>query len=95
VSEKGGILLNSVTANKTISVETPLGAAFVHSRGTFLTAYNSDTKSAFFRAYSTPLLLEPKSGSTLVLKPNQEIKMTSEGFGPVKELPRVYLPVVE
>ena len=59
-----------------------------------MTAYNPDTNSALFRAYSTPLLLEPKSGSTLVLKPNQEVELTSSGFGPVTELPHLYLPMV-
>ena len=92
--EKGGVLLSGETDGKMISVDTPLGSAFIASRGTFLAAYNPDTNSAFFRAYSTPLLLEPTSGSTLVLKPNQEVKLTPSGFGPVTELPHLYLPMV-
>jgi len=93
--DQGAMHLSNMFGGQTISVDTPLGAASTASRGAFLTAYSPDTNTAFFRAYSTPLLLEPKSGSTLVLKSNQEVELTSEGFGPVRELPRVYLPMVK
>jgi hypothetical protein len=94
VLEDGVMHITNVIGDLTTSVDTPLGAAYTASQGTFMAGYSSSHNSALFRAYSTPLLLEPKSGSTLVIKPNQEVELTSEGFGPVSELPHLYLPMV-
>ncbi len=92
--EQGAVQLSNLLNRQEIGVKTPLGAAYTASRGTFLIGHSPGANATTFRAYSTPLLLEPKSGSTLVLKPNQEVTLTSKGFGPVKELPHVFLPMV-
>jgi hypothetical protein len=94
VLEEGAVQLHNEISTQTVSIDTPLGAAYSASQGTFMAGYSSAHNSALFRAYSTPLLLEPKSGSTLVIKPNQEVELTAEGFGPVTDLPHLYLPML-
>jgi hypothetical protein len=91
--EQGAVLLRNLLNRQTFNVKTPLGT--VAGEGNLATGYNPDTKTAFFRAYAKPLLVEATSGPILVLYPNQEVNLTSKGFGPVKEMPRVYLPMVK
>ena len=83
--------LNNVAGGLTTSVKTPLGTAVAAAQGGFLADYNPATSVATFRAYSTPLTLQPNSGSDLILQPYHEVKLTSSGFGPVTELPHFYL----
>ena len=92
--EQGAVQLSNLLNRQEIGVKTPLGTAYTASRGAFLIGHSPGAKATTFRAYSTPLLLEPNSGSIMVLKPNQEVELTKKGFGPVKELPHVFLPMV-
>jgi hypothetical protein len=92
--KEGAVQLHNEAGGQTVSVDTQLGTAVAAMQGAFLTAYNPDTNVATFRAYSTPLTLQPTSGPDLVLQPNQEVKLTSEGFGSVSELPHLYLPML-
>ena len=88
--------LNNVAVSQTTSVKTPLGTAVAAAQGSFVAAYNPGTNVATFRAYATPLTLQPNSGSDLILQPFHEVKLTSSGFGPVTELPHLhlYLPML-
>jgi hypothetical protein len=90
--EQGMLLLRNLLDRQTFNVKTPLGT--VAGEGNLATGYNPDTKTAFFRAYAEPLVVESKSGPILVLKPNQEVKLTPTGFGPVQELPHLFLPML-
>lgn len=87
-------LTNVAGGGQTTSVETPLGTAVAAAQGGFLAAYNPATGVATFRAYATPLTLQPNSGSDLILQPHHEVELTSSGFGPVTALPTVYLPLM-
>ncbi len=94
VLEQGAMLLSNVVDGQTTSVDTPLGKATAAAQGTFVTGFNPGTNVATFRAYSTPLTLQPKDGANLVLLPPQQVELTSTGFGPVAYLPHLFLPVL-
>jgi len=91
---QGAMHLNNVAGGQTTSVKTPLGTAVAADRGGFLVAYNPAPDVATFRAYATPLTLQPNSGSDLILQAHHEVKLTSSGFGPVTALPLLHLPLM-
>ena len=82
VLEQGALLLQNVAGGQTTAVATPLGTSTAAGRGAFLAGYNPKTAVATFRAYSTPLTVQPQSGAALVLQPPHEVELTASGFGP-------------
>jgi hypothetical protein len=93
VLEQGAILLNNALDGQTVDIITPAGSAGTSKMGGFLTAYNPATNTATFQSHGAPLTVQPKTGPPLVLQPNQQVKVTSAGAGPVTGLPHLFLPL--
>ncbi len=92
--EEGAVQLSNAIAGQTISVDTALGTATTSAQDALIVAYNPKSNTAAFRAFATPLTLQPKTGAKKILQPYQQVELTAKGFGPVKELPHLFLPVL-
>ena len=91
--ESGALLLDNAIAGQTIHVQTAIGTATAGQPGVFAAGYQPEGNRATFRAFSTPLAIQPAAGTPLTLQPGQQVSLTDAGFEPVTWLPRVLLPV--
>jgi hypothetical protein len=91
--EQGGLLLTNTIAGQTVDVATPLATATTTRPGAFVAGFNPATQAATFRAFSVPLTVRPNTGAPLILEPYEGVELTADGFGPVDELPHIFLPL--
>ncbi|CUS02956.2 exported protein of unknown function [Candidatus Promineifilum breve] len=91
---QGVARITNLTVGQTISVSSPLATASSAGPGSFVAGYHPQTNEAIFTAYSAPLTVTPLSSAPLVLPPYHAVALTPEGFGPVRALLRLYVPVV-
>jgi hypothetical protein len=86
--------ISGQTEGQTLRVDAQLATATATGPGTFIAGYHPQTNEAVFTAFSAPLIVTPRNGPPLVLPPFHEVTLTPGGFGPVAELPLLYMPVV-
>lgn len=91
---QGVARINGLAPGQTISVDVQLATATSSGPGSFVAGYHPQTNEALFIAYSAPLSVTPLNGSTLVLPPFHAVELTPDGFGPLDELSRLYVPMV-
>lgn len=91
---QGVARITGLTTGHTISVDVQLATATAARPGSFIAGYHPQTNEAVFVAYSAPLSVTPVDGPPLVLPPFHEVTLTPGGFGPMEELPLLYMPVV-
>jgi hypothetical protein len=86
--------ISGLDVGQTISVDVQLATATSSGTGGFVAGYHPQTNEAVFVAYGAPLAVTPVDGSPVVLPPYHEVTLTPDGFGPMSELLRLYMPVV-
>lgn len=86
--------ITGLATGQTISVDAQLATAASAEPGSFIAGYHPATNEAVFTAFSAPLSVTPRDGAPLILPPFHAVTLTPDGFGPVKELPLLYMPVV-
>lgn len=86
--------ITGLATGQTISVDAQLATAASAEPGSFIAGYHPQTNEAVFTAFSAPLTVTPRDGAPLILPPFHAVTLTPDGFGPVEELPLLYMPVV-
>jgi hypothetical protein len=93
VVQQGEMLMDNAIDGQTLRIHTDLGTATTGKPGAFAAGYDPQSQTAVFQSFSTPLVIDAKSGGSLALLPAHQVELTAAGFGPVRPLPQLFLPV--
>jgi hypothetical protein len=91
---QGVARISGQSEGQTLRVDVQVATAASSGPGTFIAGYHPQTNEAVFTAFSAPLTVTPRDGAPLILPPFHEVTLTPGGFGPMEELPLLYMPVV-
>lgn len=90
---QGAARITGVAEGQTISVAAGPAASTLNGPGLFTVGHDPAAARAIFLTYSSPLGVEPQSGSAFTLPPYSRVEVTPGGAGPITSLARNYLPM--